>query len=222
MDATPRERQWPAAQPDFEALPERFPAASAANDDKRRWAISYRSISKLAALLDVLIIVVNAILSGVAYSMYAYGDVGDVTRNFLVSIFVAIIFVLLIQLRKLYDPIELLVWNNQLQNVLLIWGFTFVFLGGLVFSLGISRESSRGAILWFAISGIVGLLINRLFWARLHRASTRCRLSGRPASNRHRLGFAAGETGTHREPQSARLPCHAAVRDARLISHGAG
>jgi Undecaprenyl-phosphate glucose phosphotransferase len=154
----------------------------AANHHRRRWAICYNDISYLVAALDFAIILATAALSGLAYSYAAYGDAGDVTRNLAVSVFVGTFFVFLTRLRKLYDPTELLIWNNQLQNVLLIWGCTFVFLGGLVFSLGLSKEASRGEILWFAISGVVGLAIHRLFWRTfIERALAKGSLAGRKA-----------------------------------------
>jgi len=152
-----------------------------ANDDEsRRWAISYRGISQLVAFIDILLIVLSATLSGLAYYYVAFGTEGELARDFAVSVFVAIFFVFVTRLRKLYDPTELLIWNDQLQNVLLIWGSTFVFLGGLVFSLGMSKEASRGAMLWFAASGVVALLLNRLFWrAFLERALAAGSLAGR-------------------------------------------
>jgi putative colanic acid biosynthesis UDP-glucose lipid carrier transferase len=146
----------------------------------RRWAISYRGISWLVAFIDILLIVLSATLSGLVYYYVAFGAAGDVARDLAVSVFVAIFFVSVTRLRKLYDPTALLVWNDQLQNVLLIWGCTFVFLGGLVFSLGVSRGASRGAILGFAVSGAVALLLNRLFWrAFLEGALAAGSLAGR-------------------------------------------
>src|ERR1700678_68170 len=146
----------------------------------RRWGVSYRGISSLVAALDVLIIIASATISGLAYHMVAYGDRGDVTRDIAVSVFVSAFFVFVTHLRKLYDPTQLLIWNSQLQNVLLLWGCSFVFLGGLVFSLGASKEASRGAILWFAVSGGIGLLIPRLFWrAFIERALAAGSLPGR-------------------------------------------
>jgi Undecaprenyl-phosphate glucose phosphotransferase len=145
-----------------------------------RWAISYRGISQLVAFTDVAIIVTAATISGLAYHFVAFGDPGDVTRDFAVSVFVATFFVFVTYLRKFYDPTELLIWNNQLQNVLLTWGCTFIFLGGLVFSLGASKEASRGAILWFAMSGAAGLLLHRFFWRMfIARALAAGSLSGR-------------------------------------------
>jgi Undecaprenyl-phosphate glucose phosphotransferase len=153
---------------------------SSQDSEIRRWAISYRGISSLVAILDVLIIIATATLSGLAYHIVAYGDPGEVTRDIAVSVFVATFFVFVTHLRKFYDPTELLIWNNQLQNVLLIWGGTFIFLGGLVFSLGASKGASRGAILWFAVSGVVGLLLNRLFWRIfIERALAAGSLAGR-------------------------------------------
>jgi len=140
------------------------PAVPANDDEIRRWAISYDGISWLVALLDVLIIVATACVSGLAYHLVAFGTPGDTARDFAVSGFVAAFFVFVTHLRKFYDPTELLIWNDQIRNVLLTWGCTFVFLGGLVFSLGASKEASRGAIFCFAISGAAGLLIHRLFW----------------------------------------------------------
>jgi Undecaprenyl-phosphate glucose phosphotransferase len=136
-----------------------------ANEQRiRRWALSYRDISRSVALFDILIILATATVSGVAYHYVAYGAAMEATRNVAVSVFVAIFFVFLTHLRKCYDPPVLLIWKDQLQSVTLIWSCAFIFLGGVVFSLGVSKEASRGAILWFAVSGVVGLLLSRLVW----------------------------------------------------------
>ncbi len=151
-----------AAGPSSDSIDNHIVAAN--HDSVRRWAVSYADISQLAAFLDILIIIATATLSGLAYRLAAFGDPGEVRRDLAVSIFVAIFFVFVTHLRKLYDPTALLIWTDQIQNVLLIWGATFVFLGGLVFSLGMSKEASRGAILWFAISGVAVLLLSRMLW----------------------------------------------------------
>jgi len=130
----------------------------------QRWGISYRGISRLTAALDAVIIVATATVSALAYNLFVSGDTGEIVRTAVISVFVATFFLIVTNLRRLYDPTELLIWNNQLQNVLVTWGGAFIFLGGMVFSLGMSKEASRGAILWFAISGGVGLLTHRLFW----------------------------------------------------------
>jgi len=131
---------------------------------KRRWPLSYNGISRLVAFIDVLIIMATATISGLAYHLVAFGIAGDVVRDFAKSIFVAIIFVFVTHMRRLYEPTALQALGTQLQSVVLTWTCTFIFLGGVVFSLRANEEFSRGAILLFAISGVIGLLINRVFW----------------------------------------------------------
>ena len=145
-----------------------------------RWTIPYHIIARLAVCFDFVLIVSSATLSGLFYHHVAFGDAGVAWRNLDVSVFVAAFFIFLANLRKLYDPTRLLDWSDQLQNVLLIWGATFVFLGGVVFSLGMSRDASRGALLFFAVSGLIVLLAHRLFWhVFIDRALAKGSLRGR-------------------------------------------
>jgi putative colanic acid biosynthesis UDP-glucose lipid carrier transferase len=147
---------------------------------RRRAVILYGWIPHTIACIDLIIILVSAGLSGFLYEYFAHGTLDEITRTLAVSAFVAFFFIFMTKLRNLYNPVRVLLWNDQFQHVLVTWSFIFIFLGGLIFSLGASRDASRGALLWFSLSGGLVLLANRLFWrVFLERAMDKGAIGGR-------------------------------------------
>jgi hypothetical protein len=78
--------------------------------------------------------------------------------------FVAILFIAAMQVRKLYSPTRLMVWDDQARSVLGAWCGAFLILASGVFSWGVSRDLSRGDVLLFWATGVVALLGHRAAW----------------------------------------------------------
>ena len=146
----------------------------------RRLPVSYPDIAVFAAIGDLLIIVAAAIVAGAMYHFAILGTPGELSRNLAAAIFVAVLFVTVTRMRRLYDPTRLLLWNDQVENVAGSWCGAFLLLASGVFTWGVGKDLSRGAILLFWAIGGLALLAHRAFWRSfLPRALTNGSLRGR-------------------------------------------
>ena len=127
-----------------------------------RWPITYRSVEFIAIGMDLAIILVASIVSGVLYHLTSLGVPGDVVKYLGSGAVVAALFVSLMKSRELYEPAKLAHLRQQMRSITLLWGSVFLFLAGVVFALKIGDDFSRGAILLFAGSGFGGLLAERM------------------------------------------------------------
>ena len=130
----------------------------------RRWPVSYRSIEAIVLVCDILLIITASILSAASYSLFFYGDTGDLISFIAAGAVVCAVFIPTVKMRGLYHPTALLVWHVQVRNVVVLWTGTFLFLAAAVFALKHGKEFSRVTMLVFAFAGLAFLLIHRAFW----------------------------------------------------------
>jgi Undecaprenyl-phosphate glucose phosphotransferase len=157
----------------------------------RRWPISFRAVGMIALGCDVAIILIACVFSGVAYH-YAEGLPADLAQYMGSAAVVAALFCSAMKLRGLYDASELLELKEQTRQTILVWLSILLFLTGVVFSLKIGREFSRGAYISFAISGLVLLLIHRSLWRYLLVRG----LAGEKFSGRETVLITTADPGT--------------------------
>jgi Undecaprenyl-phosphate glucose phosphotransferase len=146
-------------------VPEPTRTAQAVPPHERKWPVSYQSIESLAISADVFIIFLSSILAGVIYYYVTFGISGDLLQYIGSAAVVAALFVSLGVGRNLYDPAELLDLRTQLHGVAATWIGVFLFFAGVVFTLKIGTEFSRGIALSFATTGLVLLLVQRILWS---------------------------------------------------------
>lgn len=139
--------------------------ANAASQLSSLWRLpfSYRSIPGLVIGFDLLLIVVTGLISAITYHEIAFGSSGVIERSVAVSLFVALIFVAITRLNNLYAPMQLLLWNVQLNNVIWIWCVTFFLLSGWLFVWKAGDDVSRGAVLSFWSLGLFAVVLQRAF-----------------------------------------------------------
>ena len=106
------------------------------------------------------------ILSGVGYH-YVEGLPADLSQFVGSAAVVSALFCSAMKVRGLYDPAELLDLKEQIRQTSLVWLSVLLFLAGVIFSLKIGKEFSRGANISFAIAGFVLLVVNRSLWRYL-------------------------------------------------------
>src|ERR1700688_1810611 len=94
----------------------------------RKWPISYRSVSLLAIVCDLAIILICGVASGILYNLEAFGDPGDLFRYFGSAAVVAALFISLMKGRDLYSPAELLGLRTQVFSAITAWVSVFLFL----------------------------------------------------------------------------------------------
>lgn len=133
---------------------------------ERRWRlpISYTAIAPIALGIDLAIIVLSAIAAEVIYHSVPSELEGEFSHTLAAAVFVAILFVAVMRIQKLYSPARLVVIDDQARSVLAAWCGAFFILASGVFTWGVSHDLSRGDILLFWAIGAVALLAHRIVW----------------------------------------------------------
>jgi Undecaprenyl-phosphate glucose phosphotransferase len=146
----------------------------------RKWPISYRSVEVLAIAADAVIILLSGVLAGVIYHLETIGAVGDIVQYIGSAAVVLAFFISLMTSRDFYKPENLLDVRAQARGMAIVWAGVFLFLAGVVFTLKIGDDFSRGAILLFAGFGFGCLLVQRIVWRNvLLHALAEHKFSGR-------------------------------------------
>lgn len=134
---------------------------------RHKWPVSYDSIEFISVVADAVVIFSASTLGGVIYNIQAYGTPGDIVQYLGSAAVVAALFISLMKSRGMYKPAALLALRSQLRTIFLLWTAVFLLLAGTVFALKVGFELSRGTNLLFAISGLIALIVHRIFWRSL-------------------------------------------------------
>jgi Undecaprenyl-phosphate glucose phosphotransferase len=156
----------------------------------RKWPVSYSSVTVIAIIFDIGIILFTGVASGVLYNFEAFGTAGGISNSTGSGVVVAFLFVSLMKGRDLYNPAELLALKTQLASTATAWICVFLFLTGALFALKAGDQYSRGAIFSFAILGLGILSLERY----LYRAFLVRGLEGRKFSGRNAVLITDGAT----------------------------
>src|SRR3979490_417080 len=128
----------------------------------RKWPIHYDSVEPLAVVADLATIVLASVFSALSSPFFqGSGAPVDVGKSLGSAILVSALFISLMKIRGMYRPAELLVLRNQIRAVCLAWIGVFLLLAATVFALKIGNEISRGASMFFAIFGLIALIVHR-------------------------------------------------------------
>lgn len=126
--------------------------------------IPYKSIARLAALLDYALIVITSTLAGFAYhSLILRGDVPNLMPYLAAGNLVAALFVFGASSRGIYNPSAIVSARLQLKSVVFFWSLAFSSLALFLFLAKSGAAFSRGTILLFGASGLV-LLLGAHLW----------------------------------------------------------
>jgi Undecaprenyl-phosphate glucose phosphotransferase len=126
--------------------------------------IPYRAVAPLAMTIDAALIFSASVISGVAYHIEVFGRTGDIAQFCGFAAIVATLFIVFSNSRRLYDLTELLNLKTQIRMISLSWTSVFLFLTAAAFVMKIGSNYSRGAVLSFAIFGLVILIFARGVW----------------------------------------------------------
>jgi Undecaprenyl-phosphate glucose phosphotransferase len=131
-----------------------------------RWRlpIAYGSIASTAFCVDLALILGSATIAKAIYHKIPEAFEGEYSHTIAAAIFVAVLFVAVMRVQKLYSPTRLMVWEDQARSVLAAWCGAFLILASGVFSWGVSHDLSRGDVLLFWGIGVVALLGHRAVW----------------------------------------------------------
>ena len=159
-----------------------LPRADQAPSGQRRWRLpfAYRTIPAIALGIDLALIVASAIGAEMLYHDVPSQFEGEFSHTLAAAVFVAVLFVAVMRVQKLYNPARLTGMDDQVRSALSAWCGAFLILASGVFTWGVSHDLSRGDILLFWALGAVALLAHRVFWrAALPRALETGALRGR-------------------------------------------
>jgi Undecaprenyl-phosphate glucose phosphotransferase len=154
--------------------------ALVARGTRWRLPISYGGIASTALCIDLALILGSATLAKAIYNNIPDAFAGEYSHTLAAAIFVAILFVAVMRVQRLYSPTRLMVWDDQARSVLGAWCGAFLILASGVFSWGVSHDLSRGDVILFWAIGVAALLGHRAAWRfALPRALESGALKGR-------------------------------------------
>lgn len=147
--------------------------------EERKWPLRYEFVEATTICLDVATIALAGICASILYPV-GEGTRLDVGQALGLATLVSTLFSLSLKSQGLYRPAELLMLSRQVRLVFVTWATVLLLLSGVVFSLKIGSELSRGTTLLFAGLSLVALVANRtLVKDVLTRGIAERRFSGR-------------------------------------------
>ena len=128
----------------------------------KRLPFSYERLGLVAFVLDVALVFMLGILSGVVYHAIAFGQISNERSFFGAGLTCAVLFTLGMQSQHLYRSSVIVYPRNIIRSVLITWTGIFCLLLVVAFLAKISWEFSRGATICFFISGAIALPLARV------------------------------------------------------------
>jgi len=167
----------------------------------RGWAVASRgTFAATFFLLDIALIVATACGTGVAYTLFAYGEPGDIDVFAQVGVLAASIFAVSNGFRGEYRLPNYFAVKPHARRTIQLWNVTLICLLALGFLTQVSAAYSRAWIVLFYCVTLVGLLFERFLIVRI---TTRARAAGLVSAQRIFLigtGAQVGSFINHYEP----------------------
>lgn len=126
--------------------------------------------SALVVTLESIVIIGTALLTGVAYHMWMYGDAGDISHYLSVGGITSLLYTLPFLLRDDYRVHKLLEEPRSVGRVFLVWNYVFFCLGLIGFLTKTTEAFSRGTLLLFYVCGIAAVIALGVLTRRVLRA----------------------------------------------------
>ena len=134
----------------------------------RGWALLSRgTFSTAIFVIDVACIVVMSFITGVAYYLAVYGDIGDVSSYVRVGVLAASIFAVSNVFRGEYRLPNFFSFKPHARRTIQLWNVTLICLLMLGFMARISVDYSRGWIVLFYFITLAGLIVLRFVIVRV-------------------------------------------------------
>jgi Undecaprenyl-phosphate glucose phosphotransferase len=144
---------------------------SAAPNDvpQRTWQrlLRPRLLEGGVAVMDILLIVAAGVACSSAYHWLSGGNIQSAAPYAGIGIMVAANFAAIMAARRNYRLKRLVSFATQVRETVLIWTGTYGLLAVAAFTMKVSSDFSRGAIILFFIGGLSALLTWRRFVADL-------------------------------------------------------
>ena len=134
----------------------------------RGWALLSRgTFSGAIFLIDVAAIVALSFITGIAYYLTVYGDVGDISSYVRVGVLAACIFAVSNVFRGEYRLPNFFAFKPHARRTIQLWNVTLICLLMLGFMARISVDYSRGWIVLFYFATLAGLVVLRFLIVRI-------------------------------------------------------
>jgi Undecaprenyl-phosphate glucose phosphotransferase len=134
----------------------------------RGWAsLSRGTFSTAIFVIDVAWIVAVSFITGVAYYLAVYGDIGDISSYVRVGVLAAIIFAVSNVFRGEYRLPNFFSFKPHARRTIQLWNVTLICLLMLGFMARISVDYSRGWIVLFYFVTLAGLVVLRFVIVRV-------------------------------------------------------
>lgn len=156
----------PLARPQATTQSLEFPI-NPGNESRSSWRklLSPKFVETGVLLADVLLIVASGLACSWAYHWVILARGGNVVPYAGVGLLVAANFAALMTARRGYHLKRLILFPSQARETIVVWSGTFAVLAVAAFTMKISSEFSRGAVVLFYAGGLTILLAWRWFVA---------------------------------------------------------
>ena len=134
----------------------------------RTWAVLSRgTFSGAIFLIDAALIVAMSCLTGIAYHLVVYGDLGDIGSYVQLGMLAASIFTISNIFRGEYRLPNFFTFKPHGRRTIQLWNVTLICLLMLGFLARISVDYSRGWIVLFYVATLAGLMVQRFIIVRV-------------------------------------------------------
>lgn len=137
----------------------------AAEVPQRTWRRLLRPkfVESTVLVTEVFLILAAGVICSALYHWATSGSVGNVAPYIGVGVIVAANFSAIMMARRNYQLKLLIVFARQARDIIVVWSGIFGLLAAAAFTMKISSDFSRGALILFFVGGLGTLLI----WRRL-------------------------------------------------------
>jgi Undecaprenyl-phosphate glucose phosphotransferase len=135
-------------------------SAVARQGAKRGWrrVLRPRFIESTAFVIDLLLIVAAGVVCSAAYHWTTNGDPGNVAPYIGVGVIAGANFSAIMTARRNYHLKRLILFTHQARETIIIWSGIYGLLAVAAFTMKISSDFSRGAVILFFAGGLTVLL----------------------------------------------------------------
>ena len=143
------------------------PANKPSDRGRRQFRVPYHLVEPTVIAVDMLIIIVASVLTGLAYNWFFLGHIPAAGTYAAIGLLTSTNFCAVLAARSAYRVINLVNFYRQAREVTFFWSGVFLVLISVVFLLKVAEDFSRGSTVTFFVVGFGSLIAWRRFIARL-------------------------------------------------------
>ena len=133
---------------------------------RTRGIVPFNFVETVAIGSDLIVIVCASVITGVAYHLVFFDQIGPVGSFLAVGLLTYLNFSAILAARAAYRPQNLANFAKQVRQTTATWILVFGVLTAAAFSLKVGEQYSRGAIMMFCAAGLGAIIGWRYLIAR--------------------------------------------------------